>query len=204
MVLSDSVRSYLDATRPQPDALLAEMEAHGARDGVPILDPYSGALLHVLARAMGARRIVEVGTAIGVSTLNLARALPDDGELISFELDRERHAAASSYLTRARLRARVDLRLQDAHEGLAGLEGPFDLVFLDGVATQYDVLLARVVPLLRPGGILAVDNVLVDDPIANGDRRRADGDVNARLLEHPDLVATLVTVGDGLALAARR
>ncbi|MCW2950971.1 MAG: O-methyltransferase family 3 [Conexibacter sp.] len=212
MIVRDSVRTYLDATRPQPDVLLAEMEAHGARDRVPILDPHSGALLHVVARAMGARRIVEVGTAIGVSTLHLARALPDDGELISFELDRERHAAALSYLTRARLRARLDLRLQDAHEGLPQVEGPVDLVFLDGIATQYDAMLEQVVPLLRPGGVLVVDNVLVDDPIANeragvarGEERSAAGlDLNARLLEHPELVTTLVPVGEGLAVAARR
>src|SRR4051812_19621523 len=137
MIVTDAVRTYLDETRPEPDTLLAEMQERGARDSVPILDAHAAALLGVLARAAGARRIVEVGTAIGVSTLHLARALPDDGELISFEIDRERHTQALSYFARARLSARVDLRLQDAAEGLATLEGPFDVAFLDGLKAEY-------------------------------------------------------------------
>jgi len=210
MIVIDSVRAYLDDARPDPDVLLAEMEAHGARDGVPILDPHSAALLHVLARGMGARRIVEVGTAIGVSTLSLARALPDDGELVSFELDRARHAAASSYLSRARLRARVDLRLEDARQGLPRLDGEFDLAFLDGVKAEYLELVELTVPLLRPGGIVAIDNALVDsagdavDGAWSVDRAVAGRQLNDTLLRHPDLVTTIIPVGDGIALAARR
>ena len=76
MIVTNAVRDYLDTTRPPADPLLAEMQAHGERERIPILDAQSGALLHVLARAIGAHRVVEVGTAIGVSTLHLARALP--------------------------------------------------------------------------------------------------------------------------------
>jgi predicted O-methyltransferase YrrM len=212
VIVTPAVRDYLDATRPPADPLLAEMEAHGARERIPILDAQSGALLHVLARAIGARRVVEVGTAIGVSTLHLARALPADGELVSFEIDAERHAAAEGYLARAALGARLDLRLQDARAGLAELTGPFDLAFLDGVKAEYEDYLALVVPLLRPGGLVAVDNVLMSGTVAEGrsdghwsdeqiDRARA---FNERLLDHPELVATITPVGDGIALAARR
>jgi predicted O-methyltransferase YrrM len=212
MIVSSAVRDYLDAIRPAPDPLLAEMEAHGARERIPILDPHSGALLHVLARAIGARRIVEVGTAIGVSTLHLARALPDDGELVSFEIDPVRRDAAAAYLARDGLAERVDLRLQDAREGLATLEGPFDLAFVDGVKSEYDAYLALVMPLLRPGGLVAVDNVLMAGTVAEN---RSDGHwtdeqiataraLNERLLHHPELVATVTPVGDGIALAARR
>jgi caffeoyl-CoA O-methyltransferase len=212
VIVTPPVREYLDATRPAADPLLAEMQAQGAREGIPILDAQSGALLHVLARAMGARRIVEVGTAIGVSTLHLARALPADGELISFEIDAERHAAARAYLDRDGLTARVDLRLQDARAGLAELTGPFDLAFLDGVKAEYDEYLDLVVPLLRPGGLVAVDNVLMSGAVAENE---SDGHwseeqiataraFNERLLNHPELVATITPVGDGIALAARR
>jgi predicted O-methyltransferase YrrM len=212
MIVTDAVRDYLDAIRPAPDPLLAEMEAHGARDGIPILDPHSGALLHVLARAIGARRIVEVGTAIGVSTLHLARALPQGGELVSFEIDPERRAAASGYLARAELAGRVDLRLLDARAGLAELEGPFDLAFLDGVKSEYAEYLELVVPLLRRGGLVAIDNVLMSGTVAEGrsdghwtDEQIADARaLNLRLLSHPALVATVTPVGDGIALAARR
>jgi predicted O-methyltransferase YrrM len=212
MIVTPAVRDYLDATRPPADSLLAEMQAHGARERIPILDPQSGALLHVLARAIGAQRIVEVGTAIGVSTLQLARALPPGGELVSFEIDPARHAAANGYLGRDELPARLDLRLQDARAGLAELAGPFDLAFLDGVKAEYEDYLAAVVPLLRPGGLVAVDNVLMSGTVAEN---RSDGHwtdaqiataraFNERLLNHPQLDATIVPVGDGIALAARR
>jgi predicted O-methyltransferase YrrM len=212
MIVTPAVRDYLDATRPPADALLAEMQAHGERERIPILDAQSGALLHVLARAIGARRIVEVGTAIGVSTLHLARALPAEGELISFEIDRERRDAAAGYLERDGLDARADLRLQDARAGLAELQGPFDLAFLDGVKAEYEEYLELVIPLLRPGGLVAVDNVLMSGTVAEN---RSDGHwsdeqiataraFNARLLDHPQLVATVTPVGDGIALAARR
>lgn len=212
MIVTPAVRDYLDAIRPPADPLLAEMQAHGARERIPILDPQSGALLHVLARATGARRVVEVGTAIGVSTLQLARALPAGGELVSFEIDPARHAAAQAYLARDGLAARVDLRLQDARAGLAELRGPFDLAFVDGVKAEYEEYLALVVPLLRPGGLVAVDNVLMSGTVAEG---RGDGhwsdeqvararELNGRLLDHPQLVATITPVGDGIALAARR
>lgn len=212
MIVTAAVRGYLDATRPQADLLLAEMQAHGARERIPILDAQSGALLHVLARAIGARRIVEVGTAIGVSTLHLARALPADGELISFEIDAERCDAARRYLDRDGLAGRIDLRLQDARAGLAELTGPFDLAFLDGVKAEYEEYLRLVVPLLRPGGLVAVDNVLMSGTVAEnrGDGHWSDEQVatarvfNERLLAHPQLVATITPVGDGIALAAKR
>lgn len=212
MIVTPAVREYFDATRPPADPLLAEMQAHGARERIPILDAQSGALLHMLARAIGARRIVEVGTAIGVSTLQLARALPPDGELVSFEIDRERHAAARAYLERDDPPARIDLRLQDARAGLAELDGPFDLAFLDGVKAEYEEYLVRIVPLLRPGGLVAVDNVLMSGTVAEN---RSDGHwtdaqiataraFNERLLRHPELVATIAPVGDGIALATKR
>jgi predicted O-methyltransferase YrrM len=212
VIVTTAVRDYLAALRPVPDPLLAEMEAHGARERIPILDPHSGALLHLLARAMGARRIVEVGTAIGVSTLHLARTLPAEGELVSFEIDPERHAAAREYLHRAGLDARVDLRLQDARSGLGELSGRFDLAFLDGVKAEYADYLRLVVPLLRAGGLVAVDNVLMSGTVAEGrgDGHWSDEQVararafNAALVGHPELVATVTPVGDGIALAVKR
>ena len=101
MIVTSAVAGYLADLRAQPDPVLAEMKEHAARDGIPIVVPETGQLLQVLALARGARRIVEVGTAIGVSTLYLARALPDDGLVVSFEVDPERHAAARRYLEQA-------------------------------------------------------------------------------------------------------
>src|ERR1700754_3623913 len=195
MIVTDAVRTYLEQKRPQPDALMAEMQARGRRDGIAMLDEEAARTLQVIARAMGARRIVEVGTAIGVSTLHLARALPPDGELISFEIDRERHTRALSYLARARPAARVDPLLRDASEGLLELECPFDVALLDGMQVVHGAHLEMIVPLMRPGGLVAVDSVLLGGGV--GDGHPLDGwsgerivtarSFNDRLLTHPQL-----------------
>ena len=168
MIVTEAVSEYLSGLRAHPDAILQEMEDQGAREHIPIVVPETGALLHVLAVASGAKRVLEVGTAIGVSTLYLARALPDGGQVVSFEIDAERQAAARDYLDRAGVVDRVDLRLQDAREGLASLDGSFDMAFVDGVKAQYGQYFDGVLPLLRSGGLLAVDNVLMSGTVAEG------------------------------------
>lgn len=211
MIVTDSVQAYLAASRPDPDPLLAEMEAHGRRDGIPIVVPEAGALLHILARARGARRILEVGTAIGVSTLHLARALPGDGRIISFEIDPVRHRAAQAYLDRAGLGPRADLRLEDARTGLAGLDGPFDMAFIDGVKAQYLDYLELLLPLLGAGAVLAVDNVLASGTVAEGRGSGPWSDeavqgmraFNHRLMTDPRLESTITPVGDGVLIAIR-
>jgi len=212
VIVTEAVGQYLSELRGEPDPVLAEMEQQGAREGIPIVVPETGALLQVLALACGARRVLEVGTAIGVSTLYLARALPQDGQVVSFEIDEERQADARRYLDRAGVLGRVDLRLEDARQGLAKLEGSFDLAFIDGVKAQYGAYFDGVVPLLRPGGLLAVDNVLMSGTVAEN---RTDGhwtedqiatarEFNRRLLTDPDLTGALTPVGDGVLVAVKR
>ncbi len=213
MIVTEDVRGYLSSLRPEPDPVLAEMEAMGARDGIPIVVPQTGVLLRLLARAMGARRVVEVGTAIGVSTLYLARALPPDGRLVTFEIDEHRQRIARDFLKRAGVLDLVDLRLEDAREGLGRLEqGSFDLAFIDGVKTQYGDYFDALLPLLRDGGLLVVDNVLMGGTVAE---HRSDGHwtedqieaaraFNARLVMNEQLIGTVTPVGDGVLLAARR
>jgi caffeoyl-CoA O-methyltransferase len=212
VIISDAVRDYLSQTRLAPDQVLTEMEEQGAREGIPIVVPATGALLHVLTLAARARRVLEVGTAIGVSTLYLARALPDDGTVISFEIDPERQQAARRYLERAGLAGRVDLRLQDAREGLRELDGEFDMAFLDGVKAQYGDYFEGVLPLLRVGGVLAVDNVLRGGTVATGrsDGIRSDEDIaaartfNQQLIDHDALTSTITPVGDGVLIGVKR
>lgn len=212
MIVTNAVADYLYKLRQGPDPVLAEMEEHAARNGVPIVVPQTGALLQVLALCHGARRIVEVGTAIGVSTLYLARAVPEAGVVVSFEIDPDRHAAARDYLERAGVIERTDLRLQDARQGLESLEGPFDMAFIDGVKTEYGQYFDALLPLLGSGAVLAVDNVLMSGTVAEGrsdghwsqeqiDRARA---FNRRLLDHDQLVGTVTPVGDGVLVAVRR
>ena len=210
MILDPVVSEYLTALEPEPDPLLAEMRQRGDRERIPIVHHVTGGLLEVLAMSTGALRAVEVGTAIGVSTFHLARG---GAHVTSFEVDPERHAAARDYLARADLADRVDLRLQDAGEGLAELEeGGFDLGFIDGPKDRYGGHLDQVVALLRPGGLLLVDNVLMSgasatqQPTANWTEEhiRNMREFNERLKTHEDLRATFTPVGDGVALAVRQ
>jgi caffeoyl-CoA O-methyltransferase len=177
-----------------------------------VVPPETGDLLGLLARIRGASSVVEIGTAIGVSTLYLARALPADGRLVSFEVDPARHAAARDYLQRAGVLDRVDLRLQDAREGLAQLDGPFDLAFVDAVKMQYGDYLGLLLPLLAPRGVVAIDNMLMSGTVATG---RGDGNwsadqiamaraLNARVVAMPEFQASLLPVGDGLLVAVRQ
>ncbi len=213
MIVTDAVRRYTEELRAEPDPVLREMEQHAARDGIPIVVPQTGALLHVLALACAARRIVEVGTAIGVSTLYLARALPEDGKVVSFDIDPERQNAARTYLERAGVADRCDLRLKDAREGLVELEpGAYDVAFIDGTKTQYSDYLERLLPLLRNGAMLIVDNVLMGGTVAEGrgdeewtsEQIKSARAFNERLLHSEGLTGTVTPVGDGVLIAVKR
>ena len=208
MINDPAVSDYLTGLEPEPDPLLAEMRAHGERDGIPIVFHVTGGLLETLAAATRAKRAVEVGTAIGVSTLHLSRG---GAHVTSFEVDPERHAAAKEYLRRGGFEP--DLRLQDATEGLAALEpGSFDLAFIDGPKAGYETHLDQAVELLRPGGLLLVDNVLMGGGAATGAPTNQWGqdsvdlirEFNRRISERGDLRATFLAVGDGVAMAVRR
>jgi caffeoyl-CoA O-methyltransferase len=132
--------------------------------------------------------------------------------VISFEIDPERHATARAYLTRAGVIDRTDLRLNDAAEGLRGLEGSVDMAFLDGLKRDYPEHFELILARLRPGGVVAIDNVLLTGTVAagHGDGYWTDEHVermrefNRRLVSDPRLDAMVLPVGDGVAVAVRR
>ena len=212
VILTREVDEYLATLRRAPDEVLAEMEAEAQRDWVPVVPPQTGELLGLLTRMRGASRVVEIGTAIGVSTLYIARALPRGGQVVSFEIDPARYQAARDYLRRAGVLDRADLRLQDAREGLASLEGPFDMVFIDAAKMQYGDYIELLLPLLAPRAVVAIDNMLMSGTVATG---RSDGNwterqiemaraLNARVMAMPEFEASLLPIGDGLLVAVRQ
>jgi caffeoyl-CoA O-methyltransferase len=198
---------YLERLLPPRDPLLREMEERAAKEDVPISDPEIGRLLGILARGVGARRIVEVGTAIGYGALCLARGAPE-ARIVTIDTDPERLAAARGYLERAGVADRVELVEGPALEVLARLQPPFDLAYVDAVKTEYRRYLDLLVPLVRVGGLIAIDNLLwkgrVADPPeeddANADALRA---FNGYLMMHPQLQSVVLPFGDGLGLAAK-
>ncbi len=212
MILDPVVADYLEALYPASDPILAEMERQGEAEGVPIVQRDGGLTLGALARAAGARRVIECGTAIGVSTLHLARAVGEGGHVVSFDVDPDRQATARGYLERAGVADRVDLRLQPALDGLKDLDGVYDLAFLDAIKTEYAAYTELVLPLLRPGGLLIIDNSLMSGnvaagkPVAGGWRQDdidALRELNAALVARADLATIVLPVADGMTVAVK-
>ena len=208
MILTSPVEQYIETTRRPADPVLAEMEEHARRDRIPVVHPPTGELLQVLALARGARRALEIGTAIGVSTLYIARGLAPDGTIVSFEIDPERHAAAGDYLRRAGVGDRADLRLQDAREGLAALEGAFDFAFLDGIKLAVRRLPRSGRPAAGPGRRARRRQRAPGRPGRRSRARRArQGDARSSTSgcsRSDAFTATLTPVGDGVLVAVRR
>jgi predicted O-methyltransferase YrrM len=210
-----AVDGYFTAQLLGPDPVLdATLEAN-ALAGLPPIDvaPAAGKLLHLLARSVGARRILEIGTLGGYSTIWLARALPADGRLVTCEINTHHAEVARANLTRAGLDGLVDVRVGPALDTLPALDGPFDLAFIDADKQAGAEYFRHALRLSRPGTMIVVDNVVrrgrvVDadsaDPAVRG--TRAVLEVIAR---EPRVDATAVqTVGskgyDGFLLALVR
>ncbi|TCJ18375.1 O-methyltransferase [Rubrobacter taiwanensis] len=198
----------------QDEALRAALE-ESRRAGLPEIQVSAnqGKLLHILAAASGARRVLEIGTLGGYSTIWLARALPRDGVLISLEL-REHHAGvARRNIERAGLSGRVEVRVGDARERLAELAGQggvFDLIFIDADKTGYPEYLEWSLRLSRPGTLILADNVIRGGAVldAEDEVSRAVRRFNRVLAEDPRLSAVILPIlrerVDGLAIARVR
>ena len=211
-----AVDDYIGGLFLTPDAALEAALADSAAAGLPeiAVSPAQGKLLTLLARAIGARRILEIGTLGGYSAICLARALPPDGRLVTLELEPKHAAVARANLARAGLAERVEVRVGPAVMSLAHLAAkgaePFDLVFIDADKPSYVAYLQGSLPLARPGTLIIADNVVrqgrvldaaSDDANAQGARR-----FNEQLAADPRLSAVVLqTVGskghDGLAIA---
>jgi predicted O-methyltransferase YrrM len=211
-IVPDAVERYLGALNHNTDDVLRDVARSGAAQKLPLIDPEVGALLRVLATAVGARRILEIGTAIGYSGIWLAGALPRDGMLLTMERDAERAAEARRNFERAGLASQVSVMIGQADQMLAKVAGPFDLIFQDGDKLLYSSQLDRLVELLRPGGLLVTDNVLWGGEVVpgfvpaerNADDTRAVAMYNERLNADRRLLTATVPLRDGVAIAVKR
>lgn len=207
LLLREEQERYLERLLPPRDSLLREMEERAHQEDIPISDPEIGRLLGILARTTGARRIVELGTAIGYGALCMARGAPE-ARIVTIDTDPNRLAVARGYLERAGVADRVELVEGPALEVLAKLQPPFDLAYVDAVKTEYRRYLDLLVPLVRVGGMIAFDNLLwqgkvadpPDEDDSNADALRA---FNGYLMMHPQLQSVVLPFGDGLGLAAK-
>ena len=212
-IVPDAIEQYLASLNGLTDSVLQDVAADGAAQQLPLVDAEVGALLQVLATAVGARRILEIGTAIGYSTIWLARGLAEDGMLLSMEVDPARAATARRNLERAGLASRANVMIGDAQRLLAKVAGPFDVIFQDGSKLLYGPLLDPLVERLRPGGILITDNVLWggdvvpgfnQKPVNNSEDTRAIAEYNRALTAHAALATAIVPLRDGVAISVKR
>lgn len=212
--LWSKVDDYIcDRLLPADAVLEAALKANAAA-GLPQIDVSAaqGKFLHMLARMVSARRILEIGTLGGYSTIWLARALPAEGRLISLEADALHAKIARENVDRAGLAGVTEIRLGKALETLPSVEadkiGPFDFVFIDADKGAYDNYYERSLKLTRPGGLIAFDNMLwsgaAADPAVTDPDTSALRALNTKIHEDERVDMALATIGDGVMLARVR
>ena len=213
--ISDELAAYVRrvGTR-EPDVLarLREETSSLPQRGMQV-SAEQGALLALLVELIGARRCLEVGTFTGYSSTAVALALPGDGRITCCDVSEEWTSIARKYWSEAGVADRVDLRLGPAADTLddllaAGEEGTFDLAFIDADKVGYDGYYERALRLVRPGGLIALDNTLwggrvIDDDVTDEDTGAIRA-LNAKLADDQRVTLCLLPVSDGVTLARRR
>ena len=158
--IQDDVEEYIYGLLPERDAVVSEMEDYAAQNRIPIIGPAVARMLALFVRVSGAKRIFEMGSAIGYSTIWLARAAGPKGKVIYTDGDAEKASRAKNYFRRAGVAKRIEVRVGNALELLKKSPGKFDLIFNDVDKHQYPDALHAALPKLRRGGLFITDNTL--------------------------------------------
>ncbi len=210
--LDGRLYEYLQAHRSPDDDVVRELREETARlrgHAVMQISPDQATLLRILVAATGARRAIEVGTFTGFSALAIARGLPPDGQLLCLDVSEEWTAIARRYWAKAGVAERIELRLGPAAETLRALpvSPPFDFAFIDADKKGYPVYWEEILRRLRPGGLVAVDNVLWEGEVVQPDKRGEDvvaiRRFNELVLADPRVESVMLAVADGLTLARK-
>ncbi len=212
--LNDALYSYLLDVSVREPPLLARLRRETARHprGRMQISPEQGQLLRFLLRLMGARRALEIGVFTGYSTLCMALALPQDGRITACDVSAEWTAVGQRYWEEAGVAAKIDLRIAPAEETLSGLIGDgqeeqYDFAFIDADKTGYRIYFEQCMKLVRPGGLIAVDNTLWSGSVIDSSDQSADTIAirafNERLQADQRIELSLVPIGDGLSLAMK-
>lgn len=211
--LSSELHDYMIAHGTAPDEIQRElMEATQKLGGVSVMQiaPEQGAFMTMLARLIGAKRAIEVGTFTGYSALCIARGLPDDGELICCDISEEWTAIGIPFWEKAGVRERIDLRIAPGVETLRSIkeDGAFDLAFIDADKPQYEAYVEELIRLIRPGGLILVDNVLwggnVISEEATDDNTLAIRTFNDKVAADERVDCVMLAISDGLTLLRKR
>jgi predicted O-methyltransferase YrrM len=214
-LLPDEIERYVGETITKETPLQKRLRAETAKLPMAMMQigPDQGALLALLARLIGAKRTLEIGTFTGYSALTVAQALPEGGKVIACDVSEEWTAIARRYWREAGLADRIELRLGPAAETLkalleAGGAGSFDFAFIDADKSGYDTYYELCLRLIRPNGLIAIDNVLWSGAVLDSKKRDADTAalraLNLKIRDDARVDSALLTVGDGLMLARKR
>lgn len=186
------------------------MEEYAAEHRVPIADREVATFLEITARAINARTVLEIGMAIGYSVIHLARGMSDGGVVVTIEPSDEMINASEGYLARAGLLDRVRIERGKALDVMPQLNETFDLVFIDAVKQEYVQYLEVALPRLRDNGVIIVDNLLWGGQVAGElsapdqkESTEALREFNKQFVNHPQLRAEVLSVGDGLGYAVK-
>lgn len=207
-IVSGAVEKYLYDILPKRDPMLAEMERYAKKHDVPIIGPAVARMIYLLAQISGARRIFEMGSAIGYSTVWLARAAGPDAEIYYTDGDSANAKRARGYFQRAGVNERVQVLTGDAIELIDSVPGEFDLIFIDVDKHQYPAALRKALPRLRNEGLLITDNVLWSGRVA---RHASAKDANTRGIQEFNrmvysssvLFPVIIPLRDGVAVCRK-
>jgi len=205
-IIQPEQAKYLDQLLTQGDPLLAEMEAYAAEHRVPIADREVARFVEISARISGARKALEIGMAIGYTVIHLARGMGETGRVVTIDPSDEMISAATGYLKRAAVLNQVEIERGKALEVMPNLNETFDLLFIDAMKEEYSQYLDLGLPLLRTGAVVIVDNLLWGGKVAAGDTESSTvalREFNPYFMNHPQLIAEVLPVGDGLGYAVK-
>lgn len=205
MILNPDIERYIHSLLPARDAVLAQIEEQAEREGIPIVGPAVGGLLALLVGISGARRIFELGSAVGYSTIWLARAAGEGAEVHYSDGSESNAARAREAFARAEVADRIHVHVGDALTALARTTGEFDLIFNDVDKEGYPAVLEAAPARLRPGGLLVTDNTLWHERVL--DPRDAAShavvEFNRKLFSDKRFEVSLIPIRDGVTVARK-
>jgi len=205
-ILNTKVEEYLADLLPKRDEVISEMERYAKKHDVPIIGPVVARMIYLVAQISGAKRIFEMGSAIGYSTIWLARAAGPEAEVYYTDGDPANAARARGYFKRAGVENSIQIMTGDAVNLIDQVPGEFDLIFIDVDKHQYPEALRKAVPRLRSGGLLLTDNVLWSGKVtrkSTDGRTRAIQQFKGIIYSSSELFPIIIPLRDGVAVCRK-
>ena len=213
MIVNDRITDYIHSLESSQGSLLDSIEQEAERDRVPIIRRETAALLRTLVAALRPARILEIGTAVGYSSLLMCRVMPENCRITTIEKYEKRIPIAKRNFERAGKEPCITLLEGDAEEILGTLSGPYDFIFMDAAKGQYMHWLPQILRLLPAGGVLLSDNVLQDGDIVESRYavERRNRTIHTRMRDYlyelthmKEFETSVIPIGDGVALSVKR